>query len=492
MNKKFKQQLYSEVLHKLESDQSLSGSEAIEVNLAKQECSILEKVLLRAQRLAKEHDLEPVVQKILSRFRLTSGGVALLFFILGSGASMQAFQQSQVGVVNFYWLITVLLGFNLIALLLWIMSMIGATFSGTGISGPGLWIQKLVTRYLPGNYIIKSAAQGVFSTLLSGAIGRWWLSRMTHSFWLSYLTGGFVTILLMLSTRQFNFVWETTILSTETFSFLTQWLSVVPSWAGFEVPTAEQIVISQLDKFDPANGESLRQVWASLLIGSMMVYGLLPRALLLLLSHTMVRRGQNRYKLDLASPYYVNLRQRLMPATSQFGVVDPDLRKKPEKGQVTSAWTDIRLPAEALYVGIELNQDQPWPPTGIPHRDDLGKVEDRASQQALIQRLASSGKKPVVAVIPLNRSPDRGLERLLGAIRQNAKGDLYIALSEAGSPQDAHDGLTATSSSISRQSDWYQLAVKVGIGAEAIARMQYQPQKPGAERKGNLVAGNGT
>ncbi|OZG73354.1 hypothetical protein BTA51_09990 [Hahella sp. CCB-MM4] len=479
MNPTFKQKLYSEVLRNIETDEPLKGSQLIEQRYSGQDLSLLEKILQRGVTLVREYKLESVIQRTLSRIQFVTVGMTVLFFLLGGLASMQAFQQSQTGVVNFYWLVTVLLGFDFLALFIWGVSMTVAAISGTSMRGPGLWVQRLVIRYFPGKAGEAgkageiSAAQAVFSVVFSGAIGRWWLSRASHSFWLAYLCGGLLTILFMLSTRQFDFVWETTILTNQTFISVTEGLSVIPSWIGFSVPSAEQISASQLSLFDVGRGDSLRQVWASLLIGAMIVYGILPRLLLLVVSHLMISWQQNRFRLDLTRPYYIGLRERLMPAASQFGIVDPDLKKKGSTANSESVRTDIRLPEGALYAGIELNQDQPWPPAGILAEDDLGRIEDRESQERLLRRLAASGAKDLVAVVPVRRSPDRGLERLFAEIKKHTRGRLFIALSEASEKPKPMVSSNHQQPNLSRQSDWYRLAMRVGIEADAIVKMEY-------------------
>ena len=85
-------------------------------------------------------------------------------------------------------------------------------------------------------------------------------------------------VLLVLSAKQVVFGWETTILSEETYLPLTQALGVLPQLAGFPTPSAAEVMESRWAGQGPLPGEAARS-WAGLLIGSVLFYGLVPRAL---------------------------------------------------------------------------------------------------------------------------------------------------------------------------------------------------------------------
>ena len=105
-------------------------------------------------------------------------------------------------------------------------------------------------------------------------------------------------VILLLSTRQYDFVWETTILSEPIYVEMARLIAMPVQALGFAVPDAAQIGASRWTGGAVAAGG--REAWGSLLIGCIVVYGLLPRALALLISVTAVLRA-SQYRLDPAT-----------------------------------------------------------------------------------------------------------------------------------------------------------------------------------------------
>ncbi len=522
MSQKFEQYLKAEVVKAIENHGPLAGSETIERQLAESDLPLDTKILKRSASLVRDYRLGSRINAVIRQSAWITGLIVALFFILGALASNQAFHQVYNGTVNFYWLIVVLLGFNFLALMLWVAAVFSSYRNKRALNGLGIWIQQWAGRQLSkrvlaalkqselfqesdpkshqksdqksdqtsnqetGLGVDSQAFAGctgktseissstiilaVYQILWRGDKGRWSGSILSHSLWLGYLLGGFFMILLMLSTRQYDFVWETTLLSAPSFVTLTEVLGWLPAKAGFLVPDNSQIILSRhgIEGLNAADANLLRQAWAGLLIGCIILYGLVPRFVLLFFSHQLYRRACGRVKPDLTQPYYVGLRNKLMPATRQFGIVDPDLKGRSEKKPNASIHSDIQLPVDAIYVGIELNADQPWPPAGVVAQRDLGRVDDGAGQQRVlteVRRLAPGAT--VVAVVPTRRSPDRGQARFLEKLKIACGDQFFLGLSE---------GSFKSHSQITRQSDWYQLAVGIGIPADHIVRLEYVAQ----------------
>ncbi|MFO1112883.1 MAG: DUF2868 domain-containing protein [Rhodospirillales bacterium] len=89
-------------------------------------------------------------------------------------------------------------------------------------------------------------------------------------------------VLLLLGTRQYDFVWETTILSERAYVAIARVLAAPVEALGFPVPDAMQITGSRWTR--PGELFVGRERWGSLLVGCLVVYGVLPRALALLVS----------------------------------------------------------------------------------------------------------------------------------------------------------------------------------------------------------------
>ncbi len=454
------------VRHLEQNGDTLDGSEQVEAAMAGHGGSVEQRIIERARQLGVEAGIGPSLRRVQSYAR-TLGYIALaLALVLGSLAALQAFDQGR-SVVNFYWLLLVLLGFNLASLAFWLLGLWASNSAAAGVLGKSgaylvqRWITKTAT---PGSNDI-TLTKAWLSVMLNGAPGRWALSSLGHGLWAAYLIGGLLMILVLLSARQYDFVWETTLLGADTFIPLTQALAVLPAQLGLATPSLEQITQSRLGG-DPLLLASARQAWASLLIASLLLYGVLPRLLLFALCRMLQSRALAKFQLDTSRPYYVRLRQRLIPPARALGIVDADdeaadtSRSKPISDHSTS------MPADAYWLGIELDPEQAWPPQPLPPQRDLGLISSRDEQHRALIRVAELSRSPLVLVAPLQRSPDRGLARFISQLLSAHPRDCWLALLEnpgsAGTSEQERDA---------RLVDWYALAAQSGIEADNIAQL---------------------
>lgn len=73
---------------------------------------------------------------------------------------------------------------------------------------------------------------------------------------------------------------------------------------------------------DVCNTELVRQSWAIWMVVLVVIYGVLPRLLLMLFCRWRWKHGLARLQLDLKLPGYSQLRERLMPSSERLGVND--------------------------------------------------------------------------------------------------------------------------------------------------------------------------
>ena len=299
-----------------------------------------------------------------------SSGAGLAFAALGDGQRP----------VNLLWALGSLLGLHLVTLAGWAL---GFVFGGSTGSALGrLWLA--LSERLAGDR--RGAQLGPALVLLLGRHGlnRWALGLLSHGLWLLGLLAALLLLLALLATRRYGFVWETTLLPTETFAGLIHALGALPALLGFPQPDLELLRASGEAV---VGGEAARQLWAGWLLGVFVVYGLLPRALLALLCLLRWRRGLARLDLDLAQPGYSRLRERLLPASERLGVSDaaPARLHRPRAGQAQS------VAHGALLVAVELDGRRPWPPALPPQVAEAGILDDGAQRRALLERL---GRQP--------------------------------------------------------------------------------------------------
>ena len=287
----------------------------------------------------------------LRRVRQVTGLVVMLgaVFALVAGAATvrAALGAERAGSVNIYWVIGGVLGVQTLLLVGWlVLSAVSARVpragaTATGIVGAGAgwlgaatmalarWLVRRVHRD-PHHLAAIESVGGVWAR---GAIGRWTLGSISHGLWLAFSVGCLVLAVLLLSTKDYTFTWETTILSAESYERLTGWIGYLPGTLGFETPTPEQIEASRApvsrDQAAVASG-----AWSGLLLGSIVVYGLLPRLLLFLFCLSRRRRAFQRFRLDLARPGHVRLRPILMSDHESISVEGADLDLDEREGIV--------------------------------------------------------------------------------------------------------------------------------------------------------------
>lgn len=178
-------------------------------------------------------------------------------------------------------------------------------------------------------------------------------------------------------------------------------------------------------------------------------------------------RALSNFTLLLSRPYYVRLRQRLMPQSAPLGVVDAD-EDAPQAAISGKPRTDAQpIPSNAHWIGIEWDPDERWPLPGVSAAQDLGYINDRHSQNAALARLPALGNTPLVIAVALSRSPDRGLARVIEQLRSAHPKDCWLVLLEGSGPQLDH------AMRDDRLCDWYALADTCGIDANRITQRAF-------------------
>lgn len=369
--------------------------------------------------------------------------LALLLFALfsGAGLGLAALGDGQRP-VNVFWALGSLLGLNLLMLIGWAVSLITAGEQGAVLGRLWLWLSERFARDAKAAQL----APALLILLQRQRLNRWLLGALVHGLWLLAMIAALLMLLALLATRRYGFVWETTLLAAEPFISLTHALGALPSLLGFAVPDEAMIRASgdTLPALDLA-----RQAWASWLLGVVLVYGLLPRLLLALLCLWRWRQGRERLTLDLSLPGYAQLRDALMPRSERLGVQDaaPDALPHFQPGQLESGASG------ALLVGLELDDQRPWPPKLAPGVTDAGILDSRESRNKLLEQLSRFPPARLAIACDPRRSPDRGSLALLAELARNA-GATRIWLLQA-LPGQALDA--------ARLGDWHEALDRLGL-----------------------------
>ena len=408
----------------------------------------IHRLATRAKHLIQDNALEDRLRQPQQQFVRVSRICLVVAAILGGLAASQAVSESSI--LNIYWLLAVLLGFNTISLLLWIS---GITLNLQSLSS-GIAAQ--LASWLPYREkktptIASLASRAWWESCLTGGVGKWRISVLTHKFWLTYLTAGMGLLILRMLAKQYNFIWGTTLLPDSSLPRLTHILGTPLEAMGLKIPDDPQTVASRIGA--GKQDAETRGAWANFLIGSLLIYGILPRLLLLSLSLVMQKWSEYRFKLDLYLPYYIELRQRLMARELKAKVIDADPNAGIKPAEVARPPENVSIPANAQAFGIELDQATLWPES-VTCR--LNIIDQQSHDEAIA--LIKNVKGPLLLGVAAHRLPDRGVQRLIKElVDSTAEKPWLILLTKPSAPVAS-----------AREFAWFRLAEACSIPAEHV------------------------
>ncbi|MBP5950708.1 DUF2868 domain-containing protein [Pseudomonas sp. P42] len=360
----------------------------------------------RALWLAERDGLTAALKHWLQGARLALVLLMILAMLSGAGLAFAALGQTPV---NVFWALGSLLGLNLILLLSWALGLIFAGEHGATLGRLWLWLSEKLARDAKAAQL----APALLLMLQRKKLNRWALGALVNGLWLLVMLSALVLLLTLMATRRYGFVWETTLLSADTFIHVTQALGHLPSLLGFNVPTVDMIRASGDGALDI---ESARQAWATWLVGVLVVYGVLPRLILALLCFWRWNSGKAALRLDLNLPGYAQLRERLMPSSERLGVNDPE---PPQMHRVESGVSE-HASEGALLVAIELDEQRPWPPALPKNISNAGILDSRESRHKLLEQLSRFPPARLAIACDPQRSPDRGSLALIAELARSA------------------------------------------------------------------------
>ena len=393
-------------------------------------------MVARAGQLAAGNGLQAAVLRWQRASRLVWLLLALLAVLGGSGMAFSALGDGSAA-VNLPWALLCLLGLHLLTLAGWLLGLLLPASNLPSLAR--LWLdlgQRLHTSadWSPGPaWLLLLERAG----LLRRTFGLY-----SHSLWLLTLGSALLMLIALLTTRHYQFVWQTTLLDAASLRTLVDALGWLPAQLGALHPDAGALVQS-LD-------EAGRRQWALWLLACVLVYGLLPRLLLLLtcLPRALSAAQQARL-LDSSLPGYARLRERLQPEQQRLGVVDAD--DQPQTA-ASSAPVSHTAGSGLWQLAIELDQHPLWPPV-LPGVNDAGVLDDSASRRRLLLQFATQPPQRLLIACDPRRSPDRGTLALLGELARSAADTrIWLLPAPAGSALDAE-----------RLADWQAALAQAGL-----------------------------
>jgi hypothetical protein len=374
----------------------------------------------RAEQLAAREGLVEAVRTWRSGANMAALLLGAVAVLLGAGTASAALGDASRP-VNLLWAVSGLLGLHVLTFLLWLGGLVWSLATGSGSGGAlgKLWLA--LARRAARGPAGALAPQSLMNLMARSRLLPWLLGAVSHAFWLLALGAALVTLLAMLATRRYDFVWETTILDPRYVEQLALWLGSVPGMLGLPTPDAALIRASDGLATQPVDG---RAIWAGWLLGVVAVYGVVPRALALAACVWKVRRGVKTLVLDLSLPGLDTLEARLRPASRRTGVVDPApaglplAARDPQMGSVpevppASMTEQHVLPRQAWVVSIELPEDLRAVQRPSPTVHDAGIIDSGPQREAAIDRLHAARPSRLLIVCDARQTPDRGTVALV-------------------------------------------------------------------------------
>ncbi len=334
------------------------------------------------------------------RLRLATVVLVGLALLGGFSTALAVLGDSRTA-VNVIWVLGALLGLHLLTLVLWLINIAVAGPEAGGMIGR-LWFR--VVEKLGGRFHVPQA----FATVSARAgVMQWWLSMLTHAFWLAALCGAWLGLVAALSLRAYSFGWETTILPPDLFVRFVELAGWLPAQAGFAGPDAEAVRRSALEAMGGSVLEqepALRRAWSSWLLGALLFYGIVLRGLVLLFCAVVIRHRLSRFRIKPSAPAWAGLGRRLNPISEQGGVTGPASVDpyQPVRGRTTEA------SGPPAILALELGPQRPWPPPVAAGVRTMAVADSREQRyQALIELRALSPRR-LLLVCDAELSPDRG------------------------------------------------------------------------------------
>lgn len=374
-----------------------------------------QRILLRAQALAVATPLPRMIERWRQGALAALTGLLLLAAMTGALTALGALGDG-TRAVNILWALGALLGLHVVMGVLWLLSFfIRAPDGAGGLGRVWLWLSRKFARG-PDAALVPHA---LFNLLAQRGALRALLGAVTHAIWFTALTVALITLLVVLSTASYRFIWATTLLAPDTFVALTRAIGWLPAQVGFNLPDAAFVRASDGTQALPVEAQIQWSIW---LMGTVAVYGVLPRMLALVCCAFVALRGMRRPALDLTLPGYAGLHDKLLPRTETIGIDRPaDAAAVTPIAAHTAAHRTADLGGRAVIVALEVPADIAWPPVPLPTAvHDGGALDTRQDRNRMLDALARTPAARLLIACDARQTPDRGTLSLIASLAKHA------------------------------------------------------------------------
>jgi len=372
-----------------------------------------ERLLLRAQLLAKQQGLDLALAAWRGRMVWLALGAAALVGLLSYGLVKAVVGDDRQ--INAVAALLAVLGPHLLSLALWLL-LLGTGGSGTGLAGWGARLMARLGDKPAHSRLLLEAGCDVLAG--KPGLSTWAFGVLNHAIWSLALLLSLGGLAFAFSFLAYRLSWETTILDAHFFGTVARLSGWLPAQLlGIAIPDARA-----------GNDRD----WALWLLGCTLIYGLGLRLVALALSLWRTRRLLGRLRVDTQDPDL-----RLLIA--RFAALDAsellDGERRPAPAAPRAGPFGGR--STAALIGYELPDAMPWPPAGMAAAPPpllllllrtAGAADDK---RALLSRLQEAAPQRLLLVCHGPASPDRGTERFIREALQGA-GAGALLLAEGG------------------------------------------------------------
>lgn len=433
------------------------------------------RITARARAFAERHALAAAIVATGRRLGLAVYGLLLLGLLLGAAAA-RVLPEEYPARANAIALLGILLLPNLLCLCLWTLAFGAGSVRGRR-PAPG-WLGRRtvaifarLSRQFAHRTSDRAAAAAWLEYLAQTPSGCCRVSFITHGFWITTISGALIGCWWLLSIRQVDFFWGSTLLDeTQVHAVLSFVMRPVAAF-GFPVPEIADIAASRSGAI--AQAPDVRARWGWFILGALVALGLVPRLAAAALCMIGVVICDRRLALDLNRLGYARLQPILLAASAATLVRDPDTAAAAHAASPANrdAIWGRAIPAEAAWLALERAV-----PAGGDAALDLGVVSTRKDHVRVLAALAEPAPtwRAVVVHADLATTPDRGLLRFVAELVARATRPVYLLIDDtqaAGAWPDAERA--------ARLADWQRLARDAGLAPARWLLMTRDEEVPG-------------
>ncbi|MCC6201687.1 MAG: DUF2868 domain-containing protein [Gammaproteobacteria bacterium] len=422
------------------------------------------RILERARRFDTRFGIDRALRRTGGHLRLAILLLSGLGFTVGIGTA-QILPAGFPARANVVTVLLALLLPHTIALALWgfvgISGVVGASprAAAAWLGRRAVDLQRTLAQRDRGDTVTRAAIQAWGTLLTETKAGRHHLACVSHRFWLAHLTGSLLGCWWLLTVRQVEFSWGSTLLGPDDMQSILGTLTHAVAAFGLPAPTEGDIAASAVGEssLDP----ELRRRWGLFLLAVIATLGVLPRLAALSYDLALGSWRSRRLPLNLQRPGFARLRPILLPVPTQREVLDPNTGPNERLEPAIHDGTISKPPGGSAWIGLDRF------PEPLPFITDdttlLGTIVTRADRERIHDLIATDSWPAICVAVDLATTPDRGVARLIEELRQRARRPLHLVV--IATPRAA---LLSGADRRIRRDDWLVLGARAGLPPDRV------------------------